>query len=74
MMFFFFQLFTRSSGSFFCDWFDSYDRVLLDKNVLGAEPGMQTDTAILHDHHQYNEVQVVTGPGFVFSREKNGGL
>ncbi len=42
-------------GVFLKVLFDSHDRVLLDKNVLGAGAGMRTEAAILHDHHGTNE-------------------
>jgi hypothetical protein len=36
-------------------WFDSYDRVLLDKNVLGAGADILRSVAILHDHHRLGD-------------------
>jgi hypothetical protein len=39
-------------GVFLKVLFDSHDRVLLDKNVLGAGADIPRAVAILHDHHQ----------------------
>jgi hypothetical protein len=39
-------------GVFLKGLFDSHDRVLLDKNVLGAAKDIPRSVAILHDHHQ----------------------
>ncbi len=35
---------------FLYGWFDSYGRVLFDKNALGAGADIPREVAILHDH------------------------